>query len=708
MVFPTASENARPIRLSARMRRWANESMNGRYGSEARQTPFVKIENENFEKMDDLDKYDHMISEIARKAPLRICKEELVSGSATLGAAIDHLVPAFYQDKSVFRSVSHLTINYDTALRYGIECYEKQIAEKLEESGLDHRQRRFLRSLQNVIEALRIYHGRYLQAVKAVKPEIYKNLQQVPFRPARNFYEAVQCIWFIFSFVRLCGNWPGIGRLDLLLGDYLKKDLASGVQTIRSAREILASFFIKGTEWIEKDTVPSSGDAQHYQNIVLAGTDEDGNETANEVTYLVLDIIEELGISDFPVTVRISEKTGGKLLGKVARVIRHGGGIVAVYNEPTVLNALKKCGYSQKEAQNFANDGCWEVQIPGRTQFMYIPFDSLALLQRETLKNYTRDDFADFDQIFAAYIEDLNRQIANIFETCMLGLEDASSAGRARRWKPAPPASVVSLFEDDCIGNAASYYEGGTIYTVFSPHIGGIADTVNSLYAIKKLVFDDKKISLKELFSALRDDWKGHEPLRQAARSYRYYGTDNDEVDALYADILHKFHLACEALNDRPEFKFVAGVSTFGREIAWLPNRLATPEGYPAGMILAGNASPTPGTDTEGATAVIRSYAKADLSEMTSGTALDLKISPETLKGTDGVAALKALIRGFARSGGYFVQIDTVSAETLKLAQQDPQTYKTLSVRVSGWNARFVTLTKEWQDMIIQRTEYHG
>lgn len=148
-------------------------------------------------------------------------------------------------------------------------------------------------------------------------------------------------------------------------------------------------------------------------------------------------------------------------------------------------------------------------------------------------------------------------------------------------------------------------------------------------------------------------------------------------------------------------------VSTFGREIEWLPYRLSAPEGTTAGTILAGNASPTPGTDTEGVTAVIKSYCKADLTEMVTGTALDLKISPKTLSGENGIAALKSLLLGFIRLGGFFVQIDTVSAQTLKAAQKNPQEYKTLSVRVSGWNARFVTLTKEWQDMIIQRTEYN-
>lgn len=708
MEFQTTSALKRPVRLPAWLRRWAWESMHGKYGTEAMQTPYIEIEDERFEALSDIDKYDRMIKEIAARAPIRICEEEMVSGSATLGAAIQHVVPAFYKKEKVFFSVSHLTLDYATALHRGIEYYAAKISEKLQDASLSERQKRFLQSLTNVIESLKIYHGRYLKAAKDKKPEIYRNLLQVPFKPARNFYEAVQSLWFLFSFVRLCGNWPGIGRIDRLLGEYLERDLRSGALTKKAAREILASFFIKGTEWIQADTPAGSGDAQHYQNIVLAGTDESGKEIANDVTYLVLDIVEELGISDFPITVRIHERSPAKLLNKVARVIRLGGGVVAVYNETLILKALARFGYAEREARDFANDGCWEVQIPGKTRFTYIPFDSLALLQHETLKEYGSVSFPTFEHLYRAYVADLRRQVEGIFGACSSQLEQSQGPDGMRGWKSSLPCSMVSLFENDCIEKGYSYLEGGAAYTVFSPHIGGIADTVNSLYAIKKLVFDEKKLTLRDFFAVLRDNWAGREDLRQAVFSYRYYGTDNDEVDAIYSALLHDFYLACEEWNRVPEFLFVPGVSTFGREIEWLPYRLSAPEGTTAGTILAGNASPTPGTDTEGVTAVIKSYCKADLTEMVTGTALDLKISPKTLSGENGIAALKSLLLGFIRLGGFFVQIDTVSAQTLKAAQKNPQEYKTLSVRVSGWNARFVTLTKEWQDMIIQRTEYNA
>ena len=649
-----------------------------------------------------------MIERIVKEAPLRVCEEERISGAATLGAAIRHVVPVFYKNEAVFSSVSHLTMDYQTTLKKGVSFYEKEIWKRLKDDTLSVGQIRFLQSLCNTIEALKIYHQRYLEETKIKKPEIYKNLLQVPFSPARNFHEAVQSLWFIFSFVRLCGNWPGFGRIDWLLGEYLEKDLQEGVLTLGEAREILASFFIKGTEWIQKDTPRGSGDAQHYQNIVLAGIDENGKEVTNKVTYLVLDIVEELGISDFPITVRINEKTPKRLLNKVAKVIRYGGGIVAVYNEPLILNALTKYGYPLEDARTFANDGCWEVQVPGKTYFTYCPFDSLALLQLETLKGYQNYAFRTFEELYASYVCDLEKQVLDIYKNHQTrwGVPTADWD-----WKTSTPATVVSLFENGCIDKALSYFDGGPIYNVVSPHIGGIADTVNSLYVMKKLIFEERKVSLKEFMSILANNWEGEEELRNYVRQYAFYGTDHDEVDAIYQALLHDFYLICKKCEQEHAgdiFRFPAGVSTFGREIDWVPHRLAAPAGARKGAILAGNTSPTPGTDTEGATAVIKSYCKADLSEMVTGAALDLKILPETLAGENGIEVLKSLILGFVKLGGYFMQIDTVDAETLKRAQANPQDYKTLSVRVSGWNARFITLTKEWQDMVIQRTEHNG
>lgn len=706
MKFYTTYHEERPVRLCEETRRFAYESLSEhRYGLDTKRMPCVSLDHiEGFETMTKLERYDAAIQTIAEQAPVRICEHERISGAATLGRAIDHLVPAAYKGEIQFGSVSHLTLDFKKVLDVGMDGIKEEVQKSLTKHT-EPRKTAFLKSCLHCIDSFALWHKRYLDALKdrAGFEQTYQNLLTVPFQPASNFYEAVQSLWFTFAFVRLCGNWPGIGRIDVLLGKYLQNDLDAGLLTMDEAREILAHFFIKGCEWICGGNY-GSGDAQHYQNIVLGGIDEDGADVTNPVTYLVLDIIEELGISDFPTTIRVNHNTNEKLLKRAAEVIRHGGGVVAVYNEDLVLDALVKADYSEKEARNFANDGCWEVQIPGKTFFSYIPFDALAILQKLTLKNYEiHEDISSFDQLYRQYLGDLNKQIETIFQnTQKQFFGDEASLNQDANWNPATPCTVVSLFEEGCIAKGLSYQEGGPVYNVVSPHIGGLPDVANSLYAVKKLVFDEKKISFLELMKVLKNDWDGYEPLRQyALNNYQYYGNDNDEVDLLAADLLAQFSEMCMKLNGRTPIKFPSGVSTFGRQIEWAPSRNSCPCGKRKGEILAGNLSPTPGTDNEGATAVIQSYCKADLTKQATGAALDIRLLPSCISGIDGVDAIVSLIRGFVTLGGFFMQIDIADPEILREAQKHPEDYQTLSVRVSGWNARFVTLSKEWQDMII-------
>ena len=354
-----------------------------------------------------------------------------------------------------------------------------------------------------------------------------------------------------------------------------------------------------------------------------------------------------------------------------------------------------------REARSFANDGCWEIQIPGKTFFTYQPFDSLAILQQVTLQGYADIDFPNFDALFDAYCSDLRNKVLELKESHKKKFIDTAGPTKDWQWSAATPCTVVSLFEQGCIEKGRSYLEGGPIYNVISPHIGGLPDAANSLYAIKKLVFEEQKVSFKELMQILRENWEGNATLRHyALKKYDYFGNDNDEVDIIAAQLVKEFSNACAAHSPSP-YRTPAGISTFGRQIEWSPNRMATPCGQKANALLAGNFSPTPATDHHGATAIIKSYCKADLRQTVSGAALDIKLMPSAVQGERGLDAIMAMIRGFCSLGGHFMQLDIADAELLKHAQQHPEEYSNLSVRVSGWSARFITLNKEWQDMII-------
>ncbi|MCX6377526.1 MAG: hypothetical protein NTU88_16075 [Armatimonadetes bacterium] len=526
---------------------------------------------------------------------------------------------------------------------------------------------------------------------------VLRNLRSVPENPPISFAEAVQSLWFMYAFQRLCGNWSAIGRIDVLLRPYLEHDLERGITTLDQAREDLAHFWIKGTEWIGGAESYWGGDAQHYQNIVLAGVDAEGKEVTNEVTYLALDVVEELHISDFTIAVRLNRHTPEKLLRRMAEVQRHGGGIVAVYNEEVVIEALRKFGYPLEEARNFANDGCWEALIPGKTNFIYSPFDTLLLLQNALGLNDPKSpapSHPDFDGLYAAFRSELTKALDN---------HHAGADGYATNAHPAP---LVSLFVDDCIERGRGYYDRGAHYSVLAPHAGGIANTANGLLAVRKLVYEDKLLTLPEFVGILRSNWEGQENLRRMILNrIEFYGNDSDEADEMVRRIYDDYTEIAARVRERNGVLRPAGISTFGREIEWRAHRKASADGHLQGEILATNFSPSPGTDKKGPTAMLKSYCKMDYTKLPNVGTIELKVLPASVKGESGVKALVALMKSFVKLGGCFMHIDVVDTATLLDAQRHPEKHPNLAVRVAGWSARFATLDKNWQDMVIGRTQ---
>ena len=323
--FDSPMKDGRPIRCTEKTRIFAKESLDGKYGREALETMMVALDDT--EGLSPRQLYDCAITEIAEHAPLRIVTDadgaplELLCGAATLGMAIRHKVPATADgDNPVCDSISHLTCNFDRVVREGMDSFRERIIARMEDAALTDLQREVLASQLNAWNAMKTYHSRYLallsERMEQAKNEkeyahykaLYDTLSHVPFSAAKTFREGVQSVWFTFSFIRLCGNWPGIGRMDLMLEDLYQNDLAAGIITEDEARELLAHFFIKGCEWIHL-TGRGSGDAQHYQNLVLGGVDEDGVDRTGDVTRLMLEIVEEFPIADFPIAVRVGHNS---------------------------------------------------------------------------------------------------------------------------------------------------------------------------------------------------------------------------------------------------------------------------------------------------------------------------------------------------------------------------------------------------------------
>lgn len=654
-----------------------------------------------------------MATLIAERAPVIIHPEEKIAGAAPLIPAMMHLVPGM----NGRYSISHTTADFGDAIRKGLSGLERELRQY---SNQTPEEAEFRNALLQVIAAMRIWVARYADLGRrySVSPDneniktILKTLQNVPENPPADFREALQSFWCFFEFQRLCGNWSGLGRFDQILGPYLEKDLQSGRIQLDEARELIAHFWIKGAEWCYglrkyNPGEPGSGDAQHYQNIILSGIDDNGINVENAVTYLVLDVIEELHISDYPVAVRINRKTSQKLLRRIAEVQLLGGGIVSIYNEDVVMNGLRRMGFPEKEVAHFTNDGCWEVIFPGKTAFSYTPFDLLQIFQQALFAQNTPESF---DELYQNYLEYLRQYVKEwretIFRRHYIESKDPETGKKIfTHFDPAPEA-VLSLVMPSCRQNGRPYYNLGPTYTINALHAGGLPDVANSLLAIKKKVFEEHRLPLSKLVKILADDWRDNELLRlEFANSILYYGNDDDEADAMTKMVFDDYAEIVAESEPIPGVLTPAGISTFGREIEFAPHRKATAFGKHAGEYLAPNLSPTPGTEKNAITAVLNSYCKMDFTGTPNGCPLDLRLSAGMRKLPNAPDILVTFFKVFLEQGGFYLQLDTVDAEVLKAAQKDPDRFPNLVVRISGWSARFASLSKEWQDMIINRTE---
>lgn len=700
-------------RLSDTTRQLAERFLSGEIGREMSEVNFALTPQELAGLSGNLA-YAVAVRRIAAHAPLRILPEELLVGSATLREATRHIVPGLYcvwanQPEVACRSVSHTTIDFESALKIGYRGLRRQIETRLKQANLDDRGRDFLNAALQCLEAAGIWHMRHVTLLRELIAQctggqrvhyqaVLSALENVPENPPRTFAEAVQSLWLMWTFQRLFGNWSGLGRIDKMLGSYLQRDLDAGQITLDEARELIAHFWIKGCEWAGFPA-GGAGDAEFYQNVILGGVDEAGESVINDVTYLVLDVVEELHISDFPIAVRISRQTPEELLRRIADVQQLGGGIVAIYNEDVILPALTQFGYPLEEARNFSNDGCWEIIIQGKTAFSYQPFDMLDALQEAIglgRRNSQARDFPDFESLYQAFLDELDGP--HCLEWIHKIADEAFQGGH--------PTPLLSIFVDGCIEKARGYYDLGAKYCVKATHAGGLPDTANSLLVLKKLVYDERRMSCREFVELLRANWTGQEALRQEIRQkIELYGNDNAEADAMLRRVYDDYTRLAGKVRERCGVLRPVGISTFGREIDYKAHRQATPFGARQGEILATNLAPTPGTDRKGPTAVIRSFCSLDFHKLSNGTPLELKMWPSSVAGESGRNALVSLMRTFVELGGMYLHIDVVDTEVLKDAQNYPEKYPNLSVRISGWSARFSTLGHQWQDMVIHRTQ---
>jgi pyruvate formate-lyase/glycerol dehydratase family glycyl radical enzyme len=544
--------------------------------------------------------------------------------------------------------------------------------------------------------------------------------RRVPAYPPRDFWEAVQYYWFVHLGVTTeLNTWDSFspGRLDQHLYPFYRRGLEDGTLTREQAEELLQCLWIKFNNQPAPPkvgvTAAESATYTDFAQINLGGLREDGSDGVNELTYLILDVVEEMRLLQPSASVQVSKKSPDAFIKRAARIIRTGFGQPSVFNADLVVQELLRQGKSLADARNGGTSGCVETGAFGKESYILTGYMNLPKILEITLNNgvdprtgrriglETGDprDFASFDELFAAF----ERQLRYFVDVKVRGNNVIE-----RLYARHMPAPFLSILIDDCIAKGKDYHDGGARYNTTYIQGVGLGSITDALTAIRYHVFDQRTVSMDELLTALRSDFAGYESLRQTLlHRTPKYGNDDDYADGVMRAVFEAYF---RAVDGRPNTKG-------GRyHINLLPTTVhvyfgsvtgATPDGRKAWMPLSEGISPVQGADRRGPTAVLKSAAKMDHAR-TGGTLLNQKFNPSLLRTEEGLDKFVQLIRTYFRLDGHHIQFNVVDAATLRAAQEHPEEYRSLIVRVAGYSDYFCDLTKALQDEIIARTEHES
>lgn len=542
--------------------------------------------------------------------------------------------------------------------------------------------------------------------------------RHVPAHRPRDFHEALQAYWFChLAVITELNGWDAFspGHLDQHLWPFYREGQEAGTLTREHATELLAAFFIKFNNHTAPPkvgvTAAESGTYTDFANINLGGLLSDGSDGSNEVTHLLLDIIDEMHLLQPSNNLQLSRKTPEAVLKHVLRVIRKGYGFPSIFNADTVIQEQIRQGKSLEDARAGGCSGCVETGAFGKEAYILTGYFNLPKVLELALHD-GRDPrsgkqlgphtgpasrLATFDDLFAAF----RQQLHHFIELKIQGNQVIE-----QMYANLMPVPFLSVITDDCIKNGMDYNAGGARYNHTFIQFVGIGTLTDSLAALKKLVFDDAEIPLDQFVSTLDTDFNQQSILRQRlVHRMPKYGNDDDYADHL---MVRAFNAVFEEVDGRPNSKG-------GKyQVEMLPTTChvyfgamtnATPDGRPAGQPLSEGISPVQGADRNGPTAVVKSASKMDHVK-TGGTLLNMKFTPALLADDMAIDKLAQLIRGYFALEGHHMQFNVVRAETLRKAQAEPDAYRDLIVRVAGYSDYFCDLSRELQDEIIERTEH--
>ncbi|MCW8985322.1 MAG: hypothetical protein OQK55_08265, partial [Thermoanaerobaculales bacterium] len=544
--------------------------------------------------------------------------------------------------------------------------------------------------------------------------------RHVPAHAPRDFWEALQTYWFVhLGVITELNGWDAYnpGHLDQHLEPFFKSGTADGSLDRDSAKELLECLWVKFNNHPAPPkvgvTAEESGTYTDFANINIGGVRADGSDAVSDVSYLLLEVIDEMHLLQPSNNIQLSRKNPDRFLQAALKVIRKGYGFPSVFNSDAVVKELVRQGKTVEDAREGGTSGCVEAGAFGKEAFILTGYFNLPKMLELALHNgidprsgsrigpQTGDPagFSSFDEIFDAWRTQV-RHFIDIKYRGNLVFERAFAD-----WAQAP---FLSILTDDCIANGKDYNAGGARYNTSYIQGVGIGSLTDSFSVLKHHVFDDGTLTMAELVEAIDSDFEGREALRQRLLNKTpRYGNDDDRADDIMVRCFEAYH---EAVEGRPNLRggeyFINMLPTtchvyFGAVMG------AMPDGRCAGIPLSEGISPVQGADRQGPTAVFKSAAKMDHLK-TGGTLLNMKFSPRLLEGSTGIDMLTALVRGYFGMDSHHVQFNVVTAETLREAQADPANHRDLIVRVAGYSDYFCDVSRELQDEIIERTEHEG
>ncbi|MCF6169494.1 MAG: glycyl radical protein [Bacteroidales bacterium] len=541
--------------------------------------------------------------------------------------------------------------------------------------------------------------------------------RRIPAHAPQTFHEALQHYWFIhLGVVTEVNPWDSFnpGRLDQHLYPFYKRELEAGTLTEESAKELLQSFWIKFNNHPAPPkigvTAKESSTYTDFSLINLGGVKEDGSDAVNELTFVLLDVIEEMRLLQPSSMIQVSKKNPDRFIKRTARIIKTGFGQPSVFNTDAIIQELLFQGKSLVDARNGGASGCVETGAFGTESYILTGYFNLVKIAELTLNNGVDplsgkqiglqtgkpESFQSFEELLVAFKKQL---------TYFAGIKIKGSNIIDRIWAGNIPVPFLSLLIDDCIATAKDYNDGGARYNTSYIQGVGLGSLTDILTSIKYNVFDKKKTKMKELLEAVRKNFEGKDEMRNNLLNQTpKYGNDDDYADEQATRIFDIFY---DAVNGRPNTKgghFRINLLPTTSHIYFGSMTGATPDGRLAHKPLSEGISPFQGADRKGPSAVIKSAARIDHLR-TGGTLLNQKFSPEILEDEKGLDSLVHLIRAYFRMDGHHIQFNVVTAKTLRHAKKHPEEHKDLIVRVAGYSDYFNDLGDELQDEIIRRTE---